>query len=1415
MPRTLFLLLPAAAVALAAATAFTQPATGAAMFESPTAPLVDEGSAPAKKELQPPVAPEPAPAPGARLADLPSESELLSKAQGYFAGHQGHRIYLQVDKPLYKPGETIWIKSWHLGVQALAGSGANGITYQLVSPKGAVVLEKHVPQAGGSATNDFELPAEAQGGEYQIRARGQDGTTVDRPVIVSTYEPPRVKKKLEFVRKAYGEGDTVTATIEVKRPTGEPLGNKALTAAITVDGVALPRVALTTNADGGGLVKFTLPAKIDVGDGLLTVLVEDGGVTESISKSIPIIVRKLQFAAFPEGGKLVQGLATRLYFEAKTPIGKPADVEGRIVDDHGNAVAAFATYKNGLGRIDFTPQTGRTYQAEITKPVGVTEKYALPLPEESGCVLRAFDDLDGLLPALRVSVTCSESRKLVVAAVLRERVLDAASIEARAGEAAIVYLQPKELALAHAQGVARVTVFDEKLNPIAERLVFRNRRRGLKVKVKPQHKEYSPREQVALEITTTDSTDQPVAAEVALSVVDDTVVSFADDKTGNLMARLFLEPEVPGKVEEPNFYFDATEAKSALAMDLLLGTRGWRKFEWQQVLNPPPPPPAYPMSAAMNAMDDGRARRPMALAMPKGGAVPKAAPRAGPEKQEQKAKDQPARAAAQAQPAPVVAAVPPPPPGAPVPLREQAKKRRMEPEEKEARADIMMDRDFAGAAGKVAFAPPRFEWATVRVFPAPHYEAGYTGPRTDFRETIFWAPSVKTGNDGKATVKFFASDAITSFRAFSEGVGGGLAGRDETVFKSSLPFSLDVKLPVEVSAGDKLVLPVTLSNERNTALDVTLEASFGPLLQKAGEFGRGGALAAGTRRSLWFPLDVVGNKGVSEVHLKATTGSLTDEVTRQITVTPLGFPQLISRSGQVKDRATIEFDLGKAIPGSAEVSVRVYPSPLSTMVAGLEGMLREPSGCFEQTSSTNYPNVMVMQYLKSHDIADPALLERSSKLLDSGYRRLTGYETPQKGYEWFGGAPGHEALTAYGLLEFADMKAVYGNVDDAMMGRTAAWLRKRRDGKGGYLRDPKALDSFGGASPEVTNAYITWSLLLAGETGLEPELGAMADLAGTTQDQYLLALAADSLLHSAQHRSQGLAAAKRLAQGQGADGAFSKAGMSITRSGGINLTIETTSLAVLALIDAGGHDTEVRRAVQWLSSNRSGFGQWGATQATVLALKAIIAYENTQRKTQLPGKISLRINGEAIEKGEVAYEAGRREAIVFTSTKLHAGSNKVELVSASGEPLPYSLAVEFRSLLPATSKESVVDLSTSLAASELKMGETVRLTSVVTNKTQSGQPMTIARVGIPGGLSFQTWQLKELREKGVIGFYETKAREVIFYFRDLKPGEVKTVPVDLVATIPGTFTAPASSAYLYYTDEHKTWVPAVSVTVKP
>jgi hypothetical protein len=1385
-------------------------------------PVESAAEAPRAKVTQPPRTPEEAPAPSPRLAKEVKTEELPQKIAAYFEGHAGQRLHIQTDKPLYKPGESIWVRVWDLQTRNLEVT-PRPHRLELVSPKGAVVLTKHVQTNTGVANNDFELPSDVQGGEYQLRVTAYSGETASRPIIVSTYEAPRVKKTLEFIRKAYGEGDEVTATIEVKRPTGEPLANHLLTAAIRLDGQDLPRVTLKTNESGGGLVRFTLPKQIAVGDGLLTVLVEDGGVTESVSKSIPIIVKRMSLAFFPEGGRLTQGLASRLYFEAKTPIGKPADVEGRIVDDLGNAVATFQSVKDGLGRVDFTPGTGRTYHAQITRPVGVEEKYTLPLAEKTGCVLRSYDDPDSVLPAIRVQVQCTEKKQVIVAAVLRENTLDVAAVEAAPGKPAVVALKAPDPALAKAQGIARVTVFDEKYAPLAERLVYRNRRNRLQVKVTPDKKSYAPRDAVTLEVKTTDSADKPLAAELALSVVDDTVVSFADDKTGHMLSRLFLEPEIPGKVEEPNFYFDLTEEKSAVAMDLLMGTRGYRTFEWQPVLDPPPPPRPvvlYALKAADNAGLGGLGAR---GAGPGGGGIglgigglggraearmerrkePDAVRNQGllAAKREVVADKREARAAFKAFIPPIPA---PPGPaiidGARVLAREEAKQ------------DLMVlggqDRDWAGAkVADVAYVP-------ARVFPVPTYSPDDAVRRTDFRETIYWAPSIKTDANGTAKVTFPTSDAVTSFRVFTEGVGDGLVGRDETVFKSSLPFSLSVKLPLEVSAGDKPLVPVTLTNDRDRALDVTLDASFGELVEQTESGDRGGALAAGARKSLFFPLEVTGTQGDSEVLVSASTGGLSDEFTRTMKVTPLGFPQLFAKSGEAKERVTHPVDLGESLPNTVTATVKLYPSPVATLVSGMEGMLREPYGCFEQTSSTNYPNVMVMQYLKEHNVAEPALLTRSAGLLHSGYQKLVGFEAKLKGYEWFGSDPGHEALTAYGLLEFKDMKAVYPDVDDSMVVRTSAWLKGRRDGKGGYQKSSAALDSFGRASPVVTDAYITYSLVAAGERDLDKEIAAQASLAKETKDPYLLALATNTLLLTPSRRAEGQAAAARLATMQGTKGGWTGADHSITRSGGISLETETTALAILALLEARGHDGAVRNGVSWLQENRGGFGQWGATQATVLALKAMTRYANASRATRKPGSVTILVNGR--KAGHLSYAAGHRDALVFDELGryFHPGANNIELVT-TGDPLPYSIAVEYRSLKPATSPETKIDLATSLERNELKMGENVRLNAVITNKTDQGQPMTMARIGLPGGLTYQTWQLKELREKGLIGFYETRAREVILYLRDMKPNEVKRIPIDLVATVPGQYTGPASSAYLYYTDEHKTWVDALAVKIAP
>lgn len=115
--------------------------------------------------------------------------------------------------------------------------------------------------------------------------------------------------------------------------------------------------------------------------------------------------------------------------------------------------------------------------------------------------------------------------------------------------------------------------------------------------------------------------------------------------------------------------------------------------------------------------------------------------------------------------------------------------------------------------------------------------------------------------------------------------------------------------------------------------------------------------------------------------------------------------------------------------GGPRFNVKVMTKQLDTILDAMSALIREPHGCFEQTSSTTYPMVMALKLLKEM-VSSGSLVEKEDLVrvkkwiqdieekLKRGYEKLIGFETSTKGYEWFGKAPGHEALTAYGLAQF-------------------------------------------------------------------------------------------------------------------------------------------------------------------------------------------------------------------------------------------------------------------------------------------------------------------------------------------------------------------------------------------------------------
>jgi alpha-2-macroglobulin-like protein len=720
----------------------------------------------------------------------------------------------------------------------------------------------------------------------------------------------------------------------------------------------------------------------------------------------------------------------------------------------------------------------------------------------------------------------------------------------------------------------------------------------------------------------------------------------------------------------------------------------------------------------------------------------------------------------------------------------------------------------------------------VREYAHQHIHGSETSQRSDFAETLYWQP-VLVMSDGKATASFELSDSITTFQvtAFGHTPDGRLGALTSDVI-SKLPFAVEPKIPFEVTSSDKIAIPVSIANngseKRSVAINVTghglkIEGKSDDELTVDAE-GR-------ARRVYHFQPTIV--EGDVEVHVTGKSDPLgSDSIVRAFRVVPEGFPVNGTISEFLEGSASNNVVLpGSWLKGTLKCQVNVYPSTLADLQKGLEGLLREPNGCFEQTSTSNYPNLLILNYLKESDQTKPELEARARDLLTRGYERLVGFEclntgkNAKEGYEWFGGtAPAHEALTAYGLLEFRDMAKVFP-VDAKMLDRTKDYLLSRKDGKGGFQRNPAAIDSFGRAPDNITNAYIVWALTESGkDDDITKELTALVSQAEMSTDPYFLALVANSLINRSRV-DDATAMLKKLSEAQKEDGHLNAQATSITGSGGRDLEIETTGLTVLAWLkdNKPDYNPNVQKAIKWIGQQRGGYGGFGSTQSTILALKALIAYAKANKKTAEAGEVHFYIGEDQVNK--LAFAAGAQDALTLevpdAEKVLKPGKNYIRLEITGKNSFPYSLTWSYQTLTPPSADKAPVKLETSLDKAKADEGDSVRLTARVENVSGKGQGMAVAIIGLPAGLSLPE-NLEQLKKyalvptdgaKPLVSAFEIRGRELVLYWRDLSPTQVIEVPIDLTCRVPGEYRGPASRAYLYYNADVKCWVKPLEVAI--
>lgn len=1430
------------------------------------------------------------------------------------------RIYVQFDKPFYEPGDNIWFGAYVRDGSTLKASGKSDIVHvEFVNPKGTIEKSIILIAKNGIASGDFTLDKEALGGMYKVRAytnwmKNEDvNAAFEKELQVQDVILPNLKMKLDFERKAFGAGDEVVAKLELNTNENKPLGNYKINFVANLDGKQLLTKADITDEAGIKYIHFNLPKELKTNDGLLNVMIDYNGNTESISRSIPIVLNKIKLDMFPEGGDLVSGLKSKVAFRALNEFDKPADVEGIVVNEMGLQVATFNSYHQGMGAFDFTPVANEKYTVKITKPEGIKETFALPETFARGYVL----GVDNSKPSeLTVNINTTETEELSLVAQVRGKIYYSTAVNTKKGSNKIV-LPTSDFPI----GVSQITLFDSKGIARAERLAFVNKDKQLSISVATDKEKYLPREKVKMTLTVKDERGMPMPANLSMSVVNDQLLSFADDKSGNMLSQLLLQQDIKDKVEEPAFYFNKKEAKADLALDYLLMTSGWRRFTWEKLQGDNMPVVAYqseraivsgmvmdaytgkPLPSAKIKINAGAEyetdengkfifnkldlSNPVNLTLSKtaytsavqavpnygdnqvyylypanynyygyfrgaGGAgkadagvqmdemanIPMAAARgenaevlkvveireemalekmAEPKRVMQKHEGK--RERGKNLEKPIVENI----------VMADNKKAKEEKNEEKGLKQVIVkandnrndrfnkDKDMEAADDEqmnlnglakqqAVVATPVYYRA--RQFAAPVYDKQETvETRRDFRNTIYWNPNVEVDRTGMKTVEFYASDDITSFRATVEGLAtDGSLGRAESTIYTQLPFAMSAKIPVEVATEDNVSIPLTLKNNTDKPLGGFITITSPEGLKSLVEVPSVQTIMPGKAKTIYLDYKVLDKVGYGDFTISFKSCGLGDAFTQKIKIAPKGFPVSASFSGQEVEKE-YSFDMSNVVNGSLKANFTAYPNVVSDLMKGVEGILREPYGCFEQTSMSSYPNAMVLDYLKSTDSKDDKTLSRAEDLLDKGYKRLITFETKDRGYEWFGSNPGHEALTAYGLMQFNDMKRAGEKVDNKMMERTANWLFSRIDGDGGFKRSAEALDNFGRARKEITDAYIVYALSEAGFTDIKKEFTASYNYAMKSKDPYVLGLVACSAYNLKENTKADDALNLLLAK-QEKNGSWTGAEHSITYSTGQSLTIETTSLAVMAIIKSGnGNGNAMANGVKFIVGSRSGYGEFGNTQGTILALKALTEYAKASKKTNENGEIAIYVDGKKVT--DKTYKAGEKEAIVIDNIEQYINGDgqhtlKVKYIGVK-TPLPYSVSVSWNTSLPSSSKECSVGFTTKMSSKTANVGETVRLSATLTNKENKGIPSTMAIIGIPAGFTVQPWQLKEMQEKKVFDYYEVAGNNIAIYYRCMAPNAVKEINLDLKAEMPGEYDAPASSAYLYYTNEYKTW----------
>jgi len=504
--------------------------------------------------------------------------------------------------------------------------------------------------------------------------------------------------------------------------------------------------------------------------------------------------------------------------------------------------------------------------------------------------------------------------------------------------------------------------------------------------------------------------------------------------------------------------------------------------------------------------------------------------------------------------------------------------------------------------------------------------------RTNFADTAFWDPVVRTDEDGRARVEVKLPDNLTTWRMQARGITADtLVGRTDVDVLSTLDLLVRPVLPRFFVVGDRAEIATIVHNNTGAAVSAVVTLTVEGL-EVAGATQQTVDIPAGDKVKVVWPVTVLPGDQVV-VRMEARADAYYDGREDTLPVYRYSTPEIVGTAGRLAGpevRQEIvqlprDFD-----PTQGELTVQLDGSLTAATADALNYLEHYPYECVEQTVSRFLPNVLTYQALQEMNLAKPELKVQLTEQVGVALQRLYAQQKYDGGWGWWLSDDSNPYLTAYVLQGLLEVHRAGFTVDVDVIHKGAEFLRT-------------SLVSVGDKTTHWQANRLAYQLYVLGEyvnlvrsAEKGGELGRAVQLFENRHllDHYgraTLAVAFGLLDPEEKSRVDTL-----LSDLIGA-AIYSATGTHWEEAApdywNMNTDIRTTGIVLWALARHTPESDLLPNVVRWLMTVRKE-GHWGTTQSTAWSLMGLIAYMRATGELQGDFSYTVTLNGEVLLQGD-------------------------------------------------------------------------------------------------------------------------------------------------------------------------------------